>query len=337
VIVLGYVRVSSTEQEQGFGQEVQANAIRAYCAEQALSPPEIVYESVSAESIVARIELKALLRRAKDAGAEAHVVFYRLDRLARNLSDQEMVVGHSMTNGYRLHSTYAAESETLNPAYAGDPMRVLVRQVFGIFAQFERATIQGRMDTGLMEKAKVGGSTGGRLPFGYLSQDRDIAVDTACIPIVQLVFGLAKEGLTLSAIAAYLARQFPERCAAWDKGTISRMLSKRNLYQYGRYRSRLGVVEFDRPELCMVLPDQVLAPPPSRVGPISWERFEDPLPILVLSLLLDKPVPWIQRAITDQGIAIKWIKGRMYIAHSHAQLLERIAKPTTFDGVKTAT
>jgi site-specific DNA recombinase len=329
VIVLGYVRVSSTEQEQGFGQEVQANAIRAYCVDAGIDPPEIVYESVSAESILARVELKALLRRAKDAGAEAHIVFYRLDRLARNLSDQEMVVGHAMTHGYRLHSTYAAESDTLNPAYAGDPMRVLVRQVFGIFAQFERATIQGRLDTGLMEKAKVGGSTGGRLPFGYLSQDRDIAVDVACIPIVQQAFSLAREGLTLSAIAAYLARQFPERCRAWEKGAVSRLLAKRDLYLHGRYRSRLGVVEIDRPELRMVDLDRPLEPLVPRAGPIDWTCFDDPVPILVVALLLDKPEAWIQRQVAEHGLRVRWVKGRIYVAQEHVHFLEQAARVKT--------
>lgn len=159
MLVLGYVRVSSTEQEQGFGPQVQEAAIRSYCREHQLGEPEIVHESASAENIVQRVEIKAVLHRVKAAqaaGTPAHVVFYRLDRLARNLSDQEVVVGLALTHRFRLHSTFSAEADTLNPAYAGDPMRTLIRQVFGMFAQFERATIQGRLDAGLAEKAKRG-------------------------------------------------------------------------------------------------------------------------------------------------------------------------------------
>lgn len=329
MLVLGYVRVSSTEQEQGFGQDAQANAIRSYCVDNHFDPPEIIHESASAESIVARVELKDILRRSKDTGADAHVIFYRLDRLARNLSDQEMVVGHAMTYGYRLHSTYAAESDTLNPAHAGDPMRVLVRQVFGIFAQFERATIQGRLDSGLMEKAKAGGSTGGSLPFGYMSKDRDITVDPVCVPIVQLVFALAKDGVPQSAIASYASRQYPDRCKTWDKSSVCRMLQKRDLYLHGRYRSRLGVTDVDRPELRMVDTSAPLAPPAPRQGPIDWERFDDPVPVLVISLLLDKPVTWIQRMIVDHGIPVKWVKGRMLVPRSQMTLLEQVSKVKT--------
>jgi DNA invertase Pin-like site-specific DNA recombinase len=331
MLVLGYVRVSSIEQESGYGPQVQEEAIRAYCADKGLSDPEIVHETASAESLVERQQLRDLLARAKatqEDGTPTHVVFYRLDRLARQLTDQESIVGHSMRYGYQLHSTYAAEAETLSPAYAGDPMRVAIRQFFGIFSQLERATIQARLEGGRFAKAKDGGATGGRTPFGYMPKDRDIAVDPESAPIIRRVYELAHHGLDQASIAALVAREHPGPCSHWGKCQISRILARRALYAQGRYRSRLGVVEVNRPEL-RILP-QVLgepAPVPVATGaPIAWDQFPDPMPMLTLSLLLDRPAAWIQRQITDHGLRATWLKGRMLVYRTAATRLEQIVR-----------
>jgi site-specific DNA recombinase len=260
MLTLGYVRVSSIEQEQGFGPEVQEAAIRAYCREHALGDPEIAHESASAESIVQRVEIKALLHRAKqaqDGGTPAHVVFYRLDRLARNLLDQESVVGLSLKHGFRLHSTFSAEAEPLDPAYAGDPMRVAIRQFFGIFSQLERATIQGRLDAGLAAKAKQGGSTGGKPPFGYWCVNQDVAIDPEAAEIVRLVYQLHQRGFDQRSIAAQCARQCPQRCASWGNTQVSRILKRKALYGQGHYKSRMGEAVVVRPELCILTASKV--------------------------------------------------------------------------------
>lgn len=327
MLVLGYVRVSSSEQEQGFGPQVQEAAIRSYCREHRLTEPEIVHESASAENIVQRIEIKAVLHRvkaAKAAGTPAHVVFYRLDRLARNLLDQEVVVGLAMTHGFHLHSTFSAEEGSLNMAYVGDPARVMIRQVFGMFAQFERATIQGRLDAGLAAKAKEGGATGGGLPFGYrYSRDHDIEIDPEAVEAVRLVYQLVQEGLDQRMTAAYCARQYPERCGKWTHVQVSRILRRRVLYAHGHYRSRAGVAVVVRPEL-IILTGQREAPKPVQ-GPIRWEDFPDPIPILMLSLLLDQPVIWIQRQVTDLGLEVSWYKGKMLLRRVDARAMaERV-------------
>lgn len=330
MLILGYVRVSSIEQEQGFGPEVQEEAIRAHAASMGKDRAvEFVHESVSAESIVARVELKQLLHRAKDAqsqGIETHIIMYRLDRLARNLTDQETVVGFALKHGFRLHSTFAAESETLDPAYAGDPMRVLIRQVFGAFAQLDRANIQARLDGGLAAKAKTGGATGGRTPFGYMTRDNDIIVDPIAAPIVIRVFELSRQGLDQASIAAMCAREFPLRCSTWGKCNISRMLKRRRLYGHGLYRSRAGVNEVERPELRILPEREGVTAVANAGGPVDWSRFPDPIATGTLSMLIDRPYAWIQKHVSAHSFAVQWLKGRMLLKRSDARLLERIAE-----------
>src|SRR5271156_3356835 len=120
-LVLGYVRVSSTEQEHGYGPDVQEQAIRAYCLHRKLDGPKMVRETASAESIIGRREFNQLIKMAEVsqlAGTQVHIIFHKLDRLARELMDQEVVVGRALKFGFRLYSTQPAEADILDPAYA---------------------------------------------------------------------------------------------------------------------------------------------------------------------------------------------------------------------------
>lgn len=332
MLVLGYVRVSSLEQEQGYGPEVQAGAITSFCAEKGLAPVELVYESVSGESITKRKELQNVLVRVEDEqnrGGEAHIVFYRLDRLSRTLMDQETVVGRALRVGFRLHSTQPSEAETLDPAYAGDPMRTAIRQFMGIFSQLERATIQARLDSGLQAKAATGKSTGGRPPFGYRMRDRDIAVDPEEVDIVRRVFELHRHGLDLASIAAIAGGEFPEKCAPWNKSSVSRLIRRRDLYAFGRYRSCRGVRALDRPEL-VILPKEegsgILRPLAPVSMEVDWTRVPDPVAILTLSLLLVKSDNWLKARVNEHNLSTRWIKGKMYVPIETAKVLEKLAK-----------
>lgn len=333
MLVLGYVRVSSIEQEQGFGRDIQADAIAAYCVAEDLTAPEIREESESAESIIERVVLRELIQRAKESqskGVQTHLVFAKLDRLARDLIDQESVVNYSMKYGFRLHSTSSAENEVLNPAFAGDPMRVAMRQMVGIFAQLERGQIQGRLDAGLAVKAKQGGSTGGRLPFGYKAVNTDIVIDEAEAPIVIRLFEMIDHGLDQGSVAGMLAREYPAQCGHWQKFNISRALKRRDLYARGLYRSRLGVHPVANDRL-RILPEVPLAEPlrpRATDAPVDWTHFPDPVVIITVSLVLDRATQWVQQQVTELGIPVTWKKGRMLIARAHCERLEKQARLT---------
>ena len=333
MLVIGYVRISSIEQAQGFGKEVQEDAVREYALANDLPNIEIIEESASAESLAQRKELRQIISRVKasqESGTPAHIIFYRLDRLARNLTDQEAVVVQALQHGYRLHSTYSAENDCLDPAYAGDPMRTAIRQVFGIFAQLERATIQGRMDSGLHAKAKTGGSTGGGTPFGYVKFNNDIVVNDAHKPAVIRLFQLHERGLDLAGTAAVLAREFPEVCGHWTKTYVLRALKRRDVYQHGLYRSRVGVDAVARPEL-VILPADLssVKAPQRRDVAIDWTTVADPVALNTLALLLRVTPAHVQRCVTDEGLVVSWTKGRMLLPHTSAQRVEQALEVKT--------
>jgi len=327
----GYVRVSSIEQESGFGPEVQEAAIRAYCSAKALSEPTIVHESVSAETLSARPEILRLLGKLADlaeAGEEAHLVFRSSDRLARALMDQESVVLTSFKAGFRLHSTLSHEADLFDPTYGADPMRTAIRQFFGIFNQLDKAIIQSRLDGGLHAKAAKGGSTGGRYAFGYMGVNGEIVPDPREAPAVKRLFELDHTGLDLASIAVILAREFPEMCGHWRKATVCRTLRSRNLYQHGLYRSRISPVEVKRPELVLAPPIQGEHVPTARATgePIDWARVPNPIPAHTLAILLGKSPSWVQAEAQKHALRTKLIRMKLALPHESAQQLETLAK-----------
>ncbi len=340
VLVLGYVRVSTIEQEQGFGPEVQEEAIRAHCKTNGLDEPEIICESKSGESLLDREEIKEVLMRAEEAqaaGNAAHVVFYRLDRLSRDLIDQEVTVGKAMRTGFRLHSTFASEQDTLNPAFMGDPTRTLIRQVFGIFNQFEKANIQLRLDGGLRAKGKKGGSTGGRMAFGYWASNQDITVHPQEAPAVRRCFALVGQGIDLASVAVILGREFPDHCAHWQKSYVSRVIDRKDLYVFGRYRPRGADKATVRPELVIVQPteyeravqgDGSWAEPETKAsGEIVWGNVPDPVPVSTLAVLLDRTQDQVRNRAVVMAVPVLWEKGKAKIPKVYAiKMAEHIAQ-----------
>lgn len=332
IVPFGYVRVSSLEQEGGYGPDVQAIAIRGYCVRKAWPVPDIVHESISGESILGRPAIRDLVVRAKavqESGKHAVIVFHKLDRLARNLMDQESLVMQSMQYGFRFYSTQSAEEDILDPANQGDPARVMIRQIFGAFNQFDRATIQARLDSGLLEKARVGKSTGGRLPFGYRHIGQDIAVDPERVPVVVRVYQLRAGRMLPRAIAEVVVHEYPLLCATWGPMQVTRVLAREDLYRGGMYRTRIGVEAMHRPEL-VILPNSTSC---AQVRTkqvrttISWDRAPAQIGMTWLALRANLPVGDIQARLADHAGHITWVKGRMLVPKAIAKLvIEQVEK-----------
>lgn len=339
ILVLGYGRVSTIEQEQGFGFEVQDEAMETYCEVNGLPEPEIVHESQSGESLLDREEVRQVLARAaleQEAGHQVHVVFYRLDRLSRDLIDQEVIVGQAKRSGFRLHSTFATENDTLNPAYLGDPTRTLIRQVLGMFNQYDKAIIQLRLDGGLRAKGKTGGSTGGRMPFGYWASNQDIIIHPQEAEAVRRLYALAAQGLDFASIAVILGREFPTHCAHWQKSYISRAIDRKDLYVFGVYKPRGAAKPVTRPELIIVTEseykracagDGSWAPAPKGSGEIRWDELPDPVPVQTLATLLDLPVEGVRQRAVAHSLPITWDKGKAKISRMAAQQLVSVIFP----------
>jgi DNA invertase Pin-like site-specific DNA recombinase len=217
----GYWRVSTAEQLNGFGPDIQKTAIRSYCKAQGLRLVRMYSdEGISGSNgLEDREGLAEAVTALKDGEAEILVV-YRFDRLARDLILQETVIERLREQGTPVHSaTEDLDGDT------EDPTKVLIRQVVGAIAQYERAIIKRRMVSGKRAKKAAGGFIGGRPPYGYRIQGGELVPDETEQEVVKLVQKLQRSGSSLREIADELdaGGYRPRTGRAWHPNTVRRI------------------------------------------------------------------------------------------------------------------
>ena len=222
---LGYARVSTMEQLKGLGLEIQEAAIKACAQREGLRLVGQPYrdEGISgANGLDTRHGLKAAFA-ALGAGDADCLVVYRLDRLARDLILQETWVERLREQGTPVVSaTEVVDCDT------DDPTRVLIRQVLGAISQYDRAVIRGRMESGLEAKRAAGGFCGGRPPYGFRAENRELVVNPDEQKVIALARTLSKQGKSLrQIIAVFDAQDIKPREGTWRPTSISRLLTDR--------------------------------------------------------------------------------------------------------------
>ncbi len=252
-----YVRISSLKQEAGFGKEVQRNAIEALATANALAPFEWCEETESGENFADRPVFQRLRTITK---AGDNLIVYKLDRFSRNMIDTELMLGEFVEKGVRVHSTISAEQGWLDPERFYDPANKLMRQIMAAFNEYDKATLLGRMQSGLKAKAAKGGFAGGVPPFGYKIENLELVIDPDKIEAVIAVLSMEAMGLSLREISRRMAANFDHVIAyskdkdsaktmGWDVKTIQRIIDRRMLYTQGRYRDRNSEVDHQRDDL----------------------------------------------------------------------------------------
>lgn len=224
----GYIRVSTVGQaEHGGGLAEQRDRIAEYCAAQGVELVE-VYEDAGvsgANGIEDREGLPELLADLKDGGFDG-VVILRLDRLARDLMVQETIIGHLRGMGAEVVSI--AEPDLCED----DPSRVLIRQIMGAIAQYEKGLIVARLAAGRKRKRGAdGGYSGGFVPLGYQvageGQEARLAIDEAEALVVRRIFADYLGGAPMREVAEALERdEVPTKTGRgrWASATVGNIL-----------------------------------------------------------------------------------------------------------------
>lgn len=174
---LGYLRVSSSGQN----------------TERQLADLQLdkIFEDYASGKDTNRPQLKALLAqlRAKDK-----VYVHSMDRLARNLQDLLQLVEQITEVGASV--TFVKENLTFDPDKENSPMSVLLLQLLGAVAQFERSLIKERQREGIA-KAKERGVYKGRKPVPTKKLEEAIQLTSKGLSVVQAakVVGIGKSSL----------------------------------------------------------------------------------------------------------------------------------------------
>jgi len=176
--------VSTAEQVNGFGLEVQEQAIRSYLKDAGHRLLAVLRDEGQSGSngLDTRVGLAEALTRL-EAGEAQVLVVYRLDRLARDLILQETTIERLKAAGVGVESVTEPDIDS------DDYTRVLVRQVLGAIAQYERAVIRSRMAAGRAAKRASGGYAGGRPPYGWRAEGGGLVEDEAEQAVLALILG----------------------------------------------------------------------------------------------------------------------------------------------------
>ena len=213
--VFAYLRVSGLTQVLGDGLDRQLEACQKYAHANGLEIVEVFREEgiSGTTEIDGRVALPALFVALEQNGVRT-VLIERLDRIARDLMVQETIIADMQKNGYTLISCYEPD------LCSTDPSRVLMRQIFGAIAQYDKTMIVLKMKAG-KDRKRVNDPTWkeGKKPFGEKPGEA---------ATLALMHKIRANGGTLQSIVDTLnqAGTLARSGKPWTVGTVGKILSR---------------------------------------------------------------------------------------------------------------
>lgn len=207
-----YLRVSGKGQLDGDGFARQTQAIQKYASANDLTIAETFEEQgvSGTKELDDRPALQDLLAALKEGDIRV-VIIEKLDRLARDLMVQETILSDLIKQGFEVVSVCEPD------LCSTDPSRVLVRQIFGAIAQYDRAMTVLKLRGARQRKKAKEGRCEGRKAFGARSGEGQA---------IQRMRELRLEGMAVDRIAAQLnAEGIASRMGkGWHGMSVSRIL-----------------------------------------------------------------------------------------------------------------
>jgi DNA invertase Pin-like site-specific DNA recombinase len=182
-----YRRVSTKEQLDGSGLDRQQEACLNFCNSKGWPCLRVFTEQESGSVDSAdRPKLSEAMDLCTPAIGVSTIVIERADRIARDLIVSELFFRECREKKIEV---YAADSgEELVNAEA-DPTRVLIRQILGALAQWDKAQIAKKLLAGRKrKKLDTGWHCGGRPAFGWKPEEK---------PIVREILRLHRNGYSV--------------------------------------------------------------------------------------------------------------------------------------------
>lgn len=229
VRVVGYVRTSTARQQEAFGPDVQRDAIRQWARANGHRVVAWETDTISGTSeLASRCGWRTAATAVKSGKADG-IVVARIDRLARDVMVQELLLRNLTEFGGVVLSTRANENEML-AGESKDPSRKLVRTILGAISEYDREMITDRLAAARKAKAARGGYAHGALPYGYRSRGGKLVPVPAEQRALSLMRQLDGQGASTRAIAdALTAEGHPtKRGGKWCAATVARILKRHN-------------------------------------------------------------------------------------------------------------
>jgi len=213
-----YLRVSGLAQVTGDGFDRQRESITQYAAEHKLTlTQEFRDEGVAGKrEAFDRPALNQLFGVVRSEGADI-VLVERSDRLARDLMVGEIILTEFRKLKVRVIETEGGNDLTVED---GEPTKVLIRQILGAIAQFEKTVLVQKMMAAKIRIRARGERCEGGKPFGSLGGED---------AIVRKIKQFSADGQTAKQIAEVLnlsgvAPRTPG--ARWHETSVRRILRR---------------------------------------------------------------------------------------------------------------
>ena len=185
-----YLRVSGKGQLEGDGFNRQRTAIKAYAAAHDIRiTKEFREEGVSGTVETMDRPAWAEMMAALHSNGVRTIIVEKLDRMARDLMVQEACIADLRKHGFELVSVQEPD------LMASDPTRVLMRQLMGAVAQYDKSQIVAKLRGARMRKRAQDGRCEGRKPYGFFEGEN---------AVIGRMKALRSEGLGFDRIAAQM-------------------------------------------------------------------------------------------------------------------------------------
>lgn len=209
----GYIRVSGLGQADGDGPVRQKQAIERFAAREGY---EIKgwYSDIGVTGKSDWEDREQFAAMLEALNGTRTILVEKLDRLARAVLVQELILRDLKKRDVRLLSAAGDDSEDEQPE------RVMFRQMLGVFAEYERASIVLKLRAARKRKKLATGRCEGRKPFGFKPAEQET---------IQRITTMRAGGMHIEAIAAALNESgTPTRMAGgrWHPTMVSRILHR---------------------------------------------------------------------------------------------------------------
>lgn len=222
--VFAYLRVSTKEQLEGGGFERQLATIKTLCGMNGWTIARTFRDQQSgATEFEDRDGLQELLSLA--GGGEKNVlgidtvVVENASRIARDLMVQEIFLSECRRRGIKVVAADCGEELVMAGA---DPTRVLIRQILGALAQWEKAQTVLKLQAGRRKKKREQGfPCGGPKPYGQTQAERAVIAD---------IMKMHRQGRTLWEIVKELkdiGYPPPSGGPFWHRRTVGRIIERK--------------------------------------------------------------------------------------------------------------
>jgi DNA invertase Pin-like site-specific DNA recombinase len=211
-----YLRVSGKGQIEGDGFTRQLAAIKQYAAANDIKLSQVFREEgvTGTRETMDRPAWSEMIAALHSNGVKT-IIVEKLDRLARDLMVQEAAIADLRKHGFTLVSVQEPD------LMATDGTRVLVRQMMGAVAQYEKTQIVAKLRGARMRKRSKEGRCEGRKPYGFYEGETGV---------IDRMKALRGDGLGFDRIAAQMNAEGIETRTRgrWHGVMVNRILGAQN-------------------------------------------------------------------------------------------------------------